>query len=93
MIVDGKWETVICQLDGFNVTWKLLKNLVTDSSAPITLPLNSFFQKYSQISEHIFTVKIGSDVCEPVPRGTKTFVNGKQEEVICTLNGFNVTVS
>ena len=59
------------------MTWKLLKNLVTDSSAPITLPLNSFFQKYSQISEHIFTVKIGSDVCEPVPRGTKTFVNGK----------------
>ena len=59
------------------MTWKLLKNLVTDSSAPITLPLNSLFQKYSQISEHIFTVKIGSDVCEPVPRGTKTFVNGK----------------
>ena len=39
------------------------------------------------------TVKLGSDICEPVPRGTKTFVNGKWEEVICTLNGFNVTVS
>jgi hypothetical protein len=25
------------------------------------------------------TVKLGSDICEPVPRGTKTFVNGKSD--------------
>ena len=93
MIVDGKLETVICTMDGYNVTWKLLKNLISDSPAPNTLPLNSFFQKYSQVSEHIMTVKLGSDVCEPVQKGTKTFVNGKWEEVICTLNGFNVTFS
>jgi len=42
MMVDGKLETVICTMDGYNVTWKLLKNLIIDSPAPITLPLNSF---------------------------------------------------
>ena len=77
MMVEGKLETVICTMDGYNVTWRLLKNLITDSQAPITVPLNSFFQKYTQARQNIFTVKLGSDVCEPVPRGTKTFVNGK----------------
>ena len=36
-------------------------------------------------------LKIGSDICEPVPKGTKMMIDGKKEQVICTLNGFNVT--
>jgi len=41
MVVNGKVEEVICTLDGFNVTWSQLKNLITDNPSPITLPLNS----------------------------------------------------
>jgi hypothetical protein len=41
MIVNGKEELVVCKLDGFNVTWSQLKNLITDTPSPITLPLNA----------------------------------------------------
>ena len=78
MNIDGKQEEVICTLDGFNVTLKALKNLILDIPAPITRPLNSFFQKvlHAQIGERIFKVKVGSDVCEPTPKGTQMIVNG-----------------
>jgi len=45
--VNGQWETVICTMDGFNVTWRLLKNLITDTPAPITLPLKTMAQAMS----------------------------------------------
>jgi len=41
MIVNGKEELVVCKLDGFNVTWSQLKNLITDTDSPITLTLNA----------------------------------------------------
>ena len=33
----------------------------------------------------------GGNVCDPAAKGTKMNVGGKQEDVICTLDGFNVT--
>ncbi len=38
--VNGKIEKVICMLDDVPVTWKMLRNIVTDTPTPITLPLN-----------------------------------------------------
>lgn len=38
--VNGKIEKVICMLDGVPVTWRMLRNIVTDTPTPITLPLN-----------------------------------------------------
>jgi len=39
MMVNGKLEKVICTVNGFNVTVRMLKNLITDTPAPITQPL------------------------------------------------------
>ena len=33
----------------------------------------------------------GGNVCDQAAKGTKMNVGGKQEDVICTLDGFNVT--
>jgi len=41
MFINNHWEDVVCKLDGLNVTWMHLKNLITDTPAPITLPLKS----------------------------------------------------
>ncbi len=80
-------------MDGFNVTSRALKNLLLDIPAPIVLPLNSFLQELSNQNAKSIEIKIGSDVCEPVPKGTKMVVNGKEEIVVCKLDGFNVTWS
>jgi len=39
------------------------------------------------------SLTVGDSECKPVPKGTKMVVNGKLEEVVCTLDGFNVTWS
>jgi hypothetical protein len=88
MIINGKREKVICTINGFNVTVRMLKNLVTDTPAPITQPLTAA-QKISSLAEH--QSKKQSDVCTAVPKGTKMMVDGKLETVICTMDGFNVT--
>ena len=38
-------------MDGYNVTWSQLKNLITDTPAPITLPLNSKAQLSKDFNE------------------------------------------
>ena len=75
-------EAIKLTINGFNVTVRMLKNLVTDTPAPITQPLA---QKVSSLAEH------QNDVCTPVVKGTKMMVDGKLETVICTMDGYNVT--
>jgi hypothetical protein len=50
-MINGKREKVICTINGFNVTVRMLKNLVTDTPAPITQPL-TVAQKVSSLVEH-----------------------------------------
>ena len=68
MKVNGKWEEVICTLDGFNVTWNHLKNLITDTPSPITLPLNSNAQVNSEKSFDEIMDELGNGMCVLVPR-------------------------
>jgi len=51
MMVNGKREKVICTMNGFNITVRMLKNLITDTPAPITQPL-TVAQKISSLAEH-----------------------------------------
>ena len=51
MMVNGKREKVICTMNGFNITVRMLKNLITDTPAPITQPL-TVSQKISSLAEH-----------------------------------------
>ena len=46
----------------------------------------------NQESSQQVNLKIGNEICDPAPRGTYMMVNGKREKVICTMNGFNITV-
>ena len=80
-------------MNGFNVTVSQLKHLITDTPAPITLPLNSTAQREGrgELSGKEIHVKIGDTECKPVSKGTKVLINGKLEEIACTLNGLNVT--
>ena len=86
MVVNGKLEEVVCTLDGFNVTWSQLKNLITDAPSPITLPLNSKAQ-ISKSFDEIWEA-LGNDLCVEVPRkklkrGQWDILEGK--ETYCTL--------
>ena len=80
-------------MNGFNVTVSQLKHLITDTPAPITLPLNSTAQREGrgELSGKEIHVTIGDTECKPVSKGTKVIINGKLEEIACTLNGLNVT--
>ena len=51
MMVNGKREKVICTMNGLNITVRMLKNLITDTPAPITQPL-TVAQKISSLAEH-----------------------------------------
>ena len=68
MIVNGKEEIVVCELDGFNITWSQLKNLITDTPSPITLPLNSRTQVSRQKSFDEIMDELGNGMCVLVPR-------------------------
>jgi len=53
-------------MDGYNVTWSQLKNLITDAPAPITLPLNSKAQLSRDFTE--LWDSLGNDLCVEVNR-------------------------
>jgi len=55
-------------MNGFNVTVSQLKHLITDTPAPITLPLNSTAQREGrgELSGKEIHVTIGDTECKPV---------------------------
>ena len=68
-------------MNGFNVTVSQLKHLITDTPAPITLPLNSTAQREGrgELSGKEIHVTIGDTECKPVQKGTKVLINGLSE--------------
>lgn len=78
-------------MDGYNVTWSQLKNLITDTPAPITLPLNSKAQLSKDFNE--IWEALGNDLCVEVPRrklkrGEWDILEGNQ--TYCTLFEYNM---
>jgi len=78
-------------MDGYNVTWSQLKNLITDAPAPITLPLNSKAQLSRDFTE--LWDSLGNDLCVEVnrkklKRGEWDILEGNQ--TYCTLFEYNL---
>lgn len=42
IFVNGQWEKVICTLDGENVTWRMLKNIITGKYPPVSELMKGF---------------------------------------------------